>query len=80
LTKKLPFEAIGLVVMRSIGVYSVIKTTANHAIIYINRVRYSGLKKRHTMIYFLPNNINPIIKIIQKEKAKLVLIKNGLSK
>jgi hypothetical protein len=57
-----------------------INTTANQAIIYKNRVRYSGLINRQTTMYFLPKSMKPIMRMIQKEKAKLVSTISGLSK
>jgi len=59
------------------GVYWLIKTIANHAITYRNKVKYSGDINLQTIIYFLPNNIKPNPRMIQKENAKAVLITIG---
>jgi carbamoylphosphate synthase large subunit len=62
------------------GVYSLMKTIANQAIIYKNNVKYSGDMNLHITIYLRPNKINPNPRIIQKEKEKAVLMTIGFPK
>ena len=59
------------------GVNWFMKTIANHAITYKNKVKYSGDINLQMIIYFLPNNIKPNPRMIQKENAKAVLITIG---
>ena len=62
------------------GVYSLIKTIANQAIIYKNNVKYSGDMNLHITIYLRPNKINPSPRIIQNENEKAVFTTIGSPK
>ena len=73
-------ELRGDVDINSRGVYWLMNMIAIHARTYKNKSKYAGLRNLQTTIYFLPNNIKPNIRIIQNEKAKAVLTKNGSSR